>query len=81
MRRLFVSLVLMFLAKPMAFGCAACFGRSDSPMAYGMNAGIMTLLAVILSMLALIATFFVFIVRRAAQVDPDVPESTPTSNS
>jgi hypothetical protein len=50
-------------------------------MAYGMNAGIMTLLAVILSMLALIATFFVFIVRRAAQVTTDVPESTPPSNS
>lgn len=65
----------MLFAKPAVLGCAACFGRSDSPMAYGMNAGIMTLLAVILSMLALIATFFVFIVRRAAQVDPDVPGS------
>jgi hypothetical protein len=79
-RRL-ISLALMLLAKPAVFGCAACFGRSDSPMAYGMNAGIMTLLAVILSMLALIATFFVFIVRRAAQVTTDVPESTPPSNS
>ena len=81
MRRLLATLLLMVLAKPMAFGCAACFGRSDSPMAYGMNAGIMTLLAVILSMLALVATFFVFIVRRAAQVDPDIPGSTPPSNS
>ena len=73
MRRLFSSFVLALVTKPVVFGCAACFGRSDSPMAYGMNAGIMTLLAVILSMLALIATFFVFIVRRAAQVDPEVP--------
>jgi len=78
--RLFSSLVLTVLAKPAVFGCAACFGRSDSPMAYGMNAGIMTLLAVILSMLALIATFFVFIIRRAAQVTPDVSEPTPPSN-
>lgn len=81
MRRLLTTLVLTLLAKPAVFGCAACFGRSDSPMAYGMNAGILTLLAVILSMLALIATFFVFIVRRAAQITPDAPESTPSSNS
>lgn len=65
----------MVLAKPAVLGCAACFGRSDSPMAYGMNAGILTLLGVILSMLALIATFFVFIVRRAAHVESDVPGS------
>ncbi len=81
MRRLLASLAWMLVAKPTVFGCAACFGRSDSPMAYGMNAGIMTLLAVILSMLALIATFFVFIVRRAARVTSDVPESTPPPQS
>lgn len=81
MRHLFASVVLMLLAQPEVFGCAACFGRSDSPMAYGMNAGIMTLLAVILSMLALIATFFVFIVRRAGQMDPDVPGATPPPHS
>lgn len=80
MRSLLASLALMLLAKPTVFGCAACFGRSDSPLAYGMNAGILTLLAVILSMLALIATFFVFIVRRASQVDPDLPGSTPPPN-
>ena len=71
----------MLLAKPTVFGCAACFGRSDSPLAHGMNAGILTLLAVILSMLALIATFFVFIVRRAGQMDPDVPGATPPPHS
>ncbi len=59
-------------------GCAACFGRSDSSMAYGMNAGIMTLLVVILTLLSLIASFFVFVVRRASRLDPD-SESNPPS--
>lgn len=38
-------------------------------MAYGMNAGIMTLLVVILSMLSLIVSFFVFIIRRATRLE------------
>jgi len=38
-------------------------------MAYGMNAGIMTLLAVIMTVLSLVASFFVFIVRRASRVE------------
>lgn len=45
-------------------GCAACFGASDSPMAHGMNWGIAVLLGVITTMLALVASFFVFVIRR-----------------
>lgn len=53
---------------PGAMACAACFGRTDSPLAYGMNAGIFALLAVIGSVLGLIASFFVFVSRRSAQI-------------
>lgn len=52
------------LAPSPLFACAACYGRSDSPLAYGMNWGIFTLMGVIVSVLACIALFFVHIVRR-----------------
>ena len=46
--------------------CAACYGQSDSPMAQGMNWGIFSLLAVIVSVLGSIAGFFVFLARKSA---------------
>jgi len=51
-----------------AEACAACFGRSDSPMAQGMNMGILSLLIVIVSVLFGIALFFGYILRRAARL-------------
>ena len=44
--------------------CAACYGQSDSPMAAGMNWGIVTLLAMIIFVLGGVAGFFVFLIRR-----------------
>lgn len=51
-----------------ASACATCFGKSDDPMARGMNAGIFTLLLCILSVLAAISVFFFYILRRAARM-------------
>ena len=48
--------------------CASCFGKSDSPMAKGMNAGIFALLVVITSVLLTVAIFFAYILRRAARL-------------
>lgn len=45
--------------------CAACYGQSDSPMAQGMNWGIMSLLGIIGLVLVGVASFFVFLSRRA----------------
>jgi heme/copper-type cytochrome/quinol oxidase subunit 2 len=70
-KRVYLGLVALFLllASPTSvLGCAACFGKSDSPMAYGMNAGIMTLLVFIGTLLGLVTSFFVFIARRAARL-------------
>ncbi len=61
--------VALLASEPSALACAACFGKSDSALAYGMNAGILTLLAVIGTMLACVASFFVFIVRRASRIE------------
>ena len=56
------------------FACAACYGKSDSALANGMNWGILTLLGVVLTVLTCIALFFVHIVRREeAQSNPPPP--------
>jgi len=55
------------LASPTgAWACAACFGKSDSNMARSVNAGIFSLMAVIVTVLLGAASFFVFLSRRAA---------------
>src|SRR5580765_1833939 len=62
-----------------ALACSACFGQNTGPMAQGMNWGIFSLLAVIVSVLITVAGFFVFLARRASL--RNVPVSgTPTSN-
>jgi hypothetical protein len=48
------------------FACAACYGRSDDPLAHGINWGIFTLLGIVVLMLSSIATFFFFLIRREA---------------
>jgi hypothetical protein len=50
------------------FACAACYGASDSPMAQGMNWGILTLLGVILSVLTMVIAFFVHLGRTSAKL-------------
>lgn len=67
---LIATMLLLCQSRP-ALACAACFGKSDSSMARGMNMGIFALLAVIVSMLIAISTFFVFIARRAAKSAAD----------
>ena len=76
---------LLFLAANVfysssALACAACFGASDSPMAHGMNWGIAVLLGVISTMLALVASFFVFVIRRERSfASPEIAGATPTA--
>jgi uncharacterized membrane protein len=79
-KRLLILALGAVSSQASVLGCAACFGKSDSAMAYGMNAGIMTLLVVILSMLSLIASFFVFIIRRATRLET-ASDLTPPSAS
>jgi hypothetical protein len=61
LRKIIVAVSL--LAPTPLFACAACYGRSDSPLAYGMNWGILTLLGVILTVLTCFAVFFVHVIR------------------
>ena len=56
------------------FACAACFGKSDSPLAQGMNWGIFSLLAVVICVLGGIAAFFIYLARKAAKAPDTLPE-------
>jgi hypothetical protein len=59
------------------WACAACFGKSDSALAAGLNWGILSLLAVVLAVLGGIAAFFVQVARRGALTDePSTPPAT-----
>ena len=62
-----VAAVLLTLYPHGVFACAACFGKSDSPMAQGMNMGIFSLLAVVGVVLSAVAGFFIFLARKSAR--------------
>lgn len=59
-----------------AFACAVCYGKSDAPMAQGMNWGIMVLLAIIGVVLSGVAGFFVYLSKRPALL-PGAPGDKP----
>ena len=59
---------LMLHANP-ALACAACYGKSDSSLATGMNWGIFALLGCISMVLVGFAGFGVFLMRRSAAVN------------
>ena len=61
--------------------CAACYGKSDSPLASGMNWGIFTLMGVILSVLTCFVLFFVHIARgEKAQIESENNSNPPPQN-
>jgi len=63
-----VFLAAVCLRPVPSLACAACYGQSDSPMASGMNWGILSLLGVILLVLGGVALSFISMARRAAAV-------------
>ncbi|MGH7975291.1 MAG: hypothetical protein ACREDS_13340 [Limisphaerales bacterium] len=66
MKTIFTIAALAAFAPSPLFACAACYGRSDSPLAHGMNWGIFTLMGFIVTVLVSIAAFFVYVVRKEA---------------
>jgi hypothetical protein len=65
-RTVVTLLALVLLTPHRTSACASCFGQSDSPLAVGMNWGILSLLAFITLVLSGVAGFGVFLARRAA---------------
>jgi hypothetical protein len=66
LKAIFLAFMLAAFTPSQLFACAACYGKSDSPLASGMNWGIFTLMGVVVTVLASIATFFVYIIRKEA---------------
>ena len=68
-RPLLCAVVVALASNPgPLWACAACAGQSDSPMAKGMNLGILSLLAVIGVVLGGVASFFVYLGKKSATV-------------
>ncbi|MGD0745562.1 MAG: hypothetical protein ABSA45_10440 [Verrucomicrobiota bacterium] len=65
------------LAPSPLFACAACYGKTDSALASGMNWGIFTLLGVVLTVLTCITLFFVHIVRKEEASTSPPPADPP----
>ena len=62
LRKFFVA--ALALAPSPLFACAACYGKSDSPLASGMNWGIFTLLGVIVPVLGCLGFCFIRMINK-----------------
>ena len=71
-RRKWLWLVAAGLKPGTLLACAACYGQSDSPMAEGMNWGILSLLGIVLVVLGGIAVSFVSLARKASALEGSV---------
>ena len=64
-RNLLLAVALLAASAPSSlFACAACTGRTDSPLASAMNYGVITLLGVVLCVLTVFLVGFVHMVRK-----------------
>ena len=59
------------------WACAACTGRTDSPLAVAMNWGIFTLLGVVLTVLSGVLVFFVHVIRKEEKATSETPPENP----
>ncbi len=64
--RVLAGILIVTIVPAQSWACAACYGQSDSPLAAGMNWGIMSLLGFIVFVLGAVASFFIFLTRRSA---------------
>jgi len=77
LRKILIAAMLAGFAPSSLFACAACYGKSDSALATGMNWGIFTLLGVVLTVLTCVAVFFVHIVRKEEASSSPPPDDRP----
>src|SRR5437867_3849085 len=78
----FLSALAVGLAlRPNAlWACAACYGQSNSAMARGVNWGIFSLLAIVVTVLGGIATFFVYLAKRSAAASATAGHPLPAAS-
>jgi len=68
MRSALLTTLLAVLPRAV-LACPVCFGQNDSPLALGINYGILAMLGFIGSLLVAFATFFIYLMRRARLAD------------
>ena len=73
-----LALLFALVATQSASACATCYGASDSPLAQGMNWGIMVLLGFVSFVLLAVTAFFVYIARRANSLAAAAPQMIST---
>lgn len=78
LKPLLLASLALLLAGRDALACATCYGASDSPLAKGMNWGILVLLGFIGSVLAGIVAFFVHVGRNSARLSASGSKSIQT---
>lgn len=74
---LWVVVSIVLAAPRWALACAACSGRSDDAVARGLNAAVLTMLAVLLAVLGALVGSLAYLSRRAAThplAPPGIPE-------
>jgi heme/copper-type cytochrome/quinol oxidase subunit 2 len=69
-----LTLLFAVVATQSASACATCYGASDSPLAQGMNWGILVLLGFISFVLLGVSAFFIYIARRANAMAAATPQ-------
>ena len=57
--------IALIAAPRVALACPVCFGQSDSPLAKGVNMGVLFLLGTITAVLIGFASFMIYLARRA----------------
>jgi hypothetical protein len=77
---LLMAAIFAVMSEPSVLACAACFGKSDSNMAKGMNMGIFALLLVITTVLCGVAGFFVFLAKRSSEIESAQMSHTLSAN-
>ena len=63
--------MMPYIVSKITMACAVCFGSADSPMTIGLNYGILSLLAIILSVLGLLGAFFLNVKHKAKNLISD----------
>ncbi|MGA2279448.1 MAG: hypothetical protein ABSG80_04010 [Verrucomicrobiota bacterium] len=72
-----ILLLTLSFSPTSLWACAACTGRTDSPLAVAMNWGIVTLLGVVLTVLSGVLVFFVHVIRKEETATHDAPPENP----
>ena len=74
---IWIATSIALAAPRLALACAACSGRSDDAAAHGLNAAVLTMLAVLLMVLGALVSSLAWLIRRAATHPvalPGIPE-------